>query len=79
MDLRLEDSEALPVAADINARYPWIQVILLSEQEDYTLLKRYYPRVKGRKIVKYSASTVKCATICTLFHPFLKVLSLRVC
>jgi pilus assembly protein CpaE len=40
MDLRLEDSEALPVAADINARYPWIQVILLSEQEDYTLLKR---------------------------------------
>lgn len=40
MDVKLADSEAVTAAADIIFHYPWVQVILLSEQEDYSLLKK---------------------------------------
>ncbi len=39
MDMELKDLDGLEAAAAITFHYPWIQIILLSPQEDYSLLK----------------------------------------
>ncbi len=40
MDVRLAEGDGLEVAGTVNFHYPWIQLVLISEQEDYNLLKR---------------------------------------